>query len=278
MASDDQYTALGPTQIGFQTHGANIQVGADITGIDAGVRGQSDFGYGVEARGAAGGVHGIGAARPSFRGPTGVGVLGESIDDNGVRGVSTQNDGVAGIAAALGKSGVFGFNSHPNQPDPGHGQPRAAQVGFGVFGRCDLVGGAGVGGRNEGRDPVTGVGGAGVIGTSHAGDGVVGGSESAGKSGVFGFNSHGEGAAFGVSGTTTSPDGAGINGFSDHGYGGQFAGTRAPLRLLPAPTHGHPNSGHHQIGEFFVDAAGELYFCKESGSPGKWFKVHLTAV
>ena len=59
---------------------------------------------------------------------------------------------------------------------------------FGVFGRCDSADGAGVGGRSEaGVDPASGSGGVGVIGTSQAGDGVVGGSDANVKSGVFGF-------------------------------------------------------------------------------------------
>jgi hypothetical protein len=32
MSSDDQFTALGPATVGFQTHGANIERGAELTG------------------------------------------------------------------------------------------------------------------------------------------------------------------------------------------------------------------------------------------------------
>ena len=39
MSSDNQFTALGPTIIGFQTNGTNIDRGADITGKEFGVRG-----------------------------------------------------------------------------------------------------------------------------------------------------------------------------------------------------------------------------------------------
>src|SRR5439155_25936764 len=49
--------------------------------------------------------------------------------------------------------------------------------------------------------------------------GVVGATSTAGKSGVFGFNTQSNGAAFGVSGSVGSPDGAGVNGFSDPGVG-----------------------------------------------------------
>jgi hypothetical protein len=338
MPSENQFTALGPAEIGFQTDGSNIRMGASIAGREVGVVGHSDTGFGLEGTGGGGGVHGKGISQSlggASAGPA-VGVFGESVNDNGVRGLSVTSDGVAGITGAIGKSGVFGFNSakNPTPPNPQFPGGPGPSNGFGVFGRCDLAEGAGVGGRSEGTDPVTGSGGVGVIGTSQAGDGVVGGSDAnhksgvfgfntqptgaafgvsgtsgspdgAGingfsdpgigvrgasktndgvvgsssverKSGVFGFNTQPTGAAFGVSGTSGSPDGAGINGFSDQGYGGRFSGGRAPLRLEPANTPGRPTTGNHQRGELFVDSNGDLFFCKDSGTPGNWFQVQLT--
>jgi hypothetical protein len=38
MSSDDQYTALGPASVGFQTHGANIGRGALLIGTQAGAQ------------------------------------------------------------------------------------------------------------------------------------------------------------------------------------------------------------------------------------------------
>jgi hypothetical protein len=38
MSSDTQFTALGPTQIGFQCHGANIRVGGHMVGTENGVQ------------------------------------------------------------------------------------------------------------------------------------------------------------------------------------------------------------------------------------------------
>jgi hypothetical protein len=38
MSSDTQFTALGPTEIGFQTDGANIKSGAVIQGVEVGIR------------------------------------------------------------------------------------------------------------------------------------------------------------------------------------------------------------------------------------------------
>ena len=37
MSSDSQFTALGPTQVGFQCHGANIRVGGTMSGTANGV-------------------------------------------------------------------------------------------------------------------------------------------------------------------------------------------------------------------------------------------------
>jgi hypothetical protein len=186
----------------------------------------------------------------------GAGVRGSSREGNGVIGTSMAGDGVVGGSDADVKSGVFGFNTL---------QTGAA---FGVSGKSDSPDGAGINGFS---DP-----GVGVKGTSKTNDGVVGSSSVALKSGVFGFNTLQTGAAFGVSGSSDSPDGAGIHGISDQGYGGHFRGGRAPLRLVPANTPGDPSSGNHQRGELFVDSNGDLFFCKDSGTPGNWFRVGLT--
>jgi hypothetical protein len=330
MSSDNQFTALGPTEIGFQTDGSNIRMGASIAGREAGVVGHGDTGFGVEGTGGMGGVHGIGTSKPvpeGFPGGTAVGVLGESQTDNGVRGQSLANDGVVGIAAEFGKSGVFGFNSKKDaSPTSGGEFPKPKDRAFGVFGACDSPDGVGVSGRAEGGVGVLGTsqtndgvvgsssgetksgvfgfntkttaaafgvfgsssspggagvsgraeGGVGVLGTSQTNDGVVGSSNGETKSGVFGFNTKTTGAAFGVSGASGSPTGAGVNGFSDKGYGGNFRGGRAPLRLEPTNTPGRPTSGDHQRGELLVDTNGDLFFCKDSGTPGNWFRVQLT--
>ena len=53
MSSDNQFTALGPAIVGFQTDGANIDRGADITGNQVGVHGRcgGPVGNGVEGFG-----------------------------------------------------------------------------------------------------------------------------------------------------------------------------------------------------------------------------------
>jgi len=230
MSKDDQFTALGPTEIGFQTDGANIRIGAQIAGREAGVRGHCDTAVGIEGTGGAGGVHGS----------------------------SQAGDGVAGVSDAVGKSGVFG--SHSGRFGPA----------FGVSGTTGSPDGAAINGFTDA--------GVGVRGGSQTNDGVAGASNTAGKSGVFGSNSHTSGPAFGVSGTTSSPDGAAINGFSDQGYGATLKGGRAPLHLEPGTLTGPPTSGNHQRGEVFVDGAGDLFFCREQGTPGSWFRVQLIAV
>jgi hypothetical protein len=189
---------------------------------------------------------------------TGTGVDGHSDSGVGVRGTSDSGDGVVGSTPGLGKSGVFGFNSRDKDP------------GFGVTGISDSRDGAGVNGFSD-----IGVG---VKGNSNKADGVVGSSRGDGRSGVFGRNTvEAEGTGFGVSGTSNSRAGAGVNGFSV-GYGGQFRGDRAPLRLEPAGTAGHPTaaSGAHQRGELYVDVKGDLFFCRDDGTPGTWFRVQLT--
>ena len=217
MSSDNQFTALGPAAVGFQTNGANITIGADISGSQEGVRGRCDAGVGVSGAGGIGvkgegdriGVFGVGT-KSGTELTTGTGVQGESLDSNGVRGSSNLNDGVAGASGAIDKSGVFGFNSITEGE------------AFGVSGLCNSPQGAGVSGRNNSSgDAVIGVSskGVGVRGRSDGNDGVVGTSNIAGKSGIFGFHPLTTGSSFGVSGTSASPTGAGINGFSDLGIG-----------------------------------------------------------
>jgi hypothetical protein len=165
----------------------------------------------------------------------------------------------------VGKCGVFGFNPH------------TSGGAFGVSGTTASPDGAGVNGFSNAGN--------GVRGSSSTNDGVVGESAIDGKSGVFGFNPHTSGRAFGVSGTTASPNGAGVNGFSNNGtgiegtsangIGGNFSGGLAPLRLQPASNMGPPVGGNHRTGELFVDSGGALFFCIADGNPGTWRRVQL---
>jgi hypothetical protein len=102
-SSDNQFTALGPADIGFQTNGAHITVGADITGNKIGVQGSGPIG-----------VSGIGS-RSTTTNPnmgvsgscdTGSGVDGRSKSGAGVSGLSTTGIGVFG-ESTVSRGGVF---------------------------------------------------------------------------------------------------------------------------------------------------------------------------
>src|SRR5258708_21865751 len=113
----------------------------------------------------------------------GTGISGEG-SANGVVGRSTADDGVRGEARASKKSGVFGINND-NTGDQSFGVSGTTfssnGFSFGVFGFAVDAGGVG-GNSTRGN---------GVNGHSSINDGVRGDSDSAGKSGVFGFNTTG---------------------------------------------------------------------------------------
>jgi hypothetical protein len=116
MSSDTQFTALGPTAIGFQTHGTNIQTGAQISGKVNGVVARAPVAA-VEAMGDVVGVKGAcGGARGHGVHGTGVGQLhaglfGESItvDGNGLIAQAPAGSNAFAIWAkgAAGFAGVF---------------------------------------------------------------------------------------------------------------------------------------------------------------------------
>lgn len=171
---------------------------------------------GIQGAGNSGGsgVVGVGAyyVSDAF---AGIGVLGfggppsPSAQVSGTAGVGVKGvaggkaDGVVGVSSAQSKSGVFGFNSFSSfKPN---------EAGYGVFGRCDTVGGAGVAAESE----------FGVGSRSHSAknDGVVGLSDAENRSGVFGFNTRQQGAAYGVFGRCDAGDGAGVEAESANGVG-----------------------------------------------------------
>jgi hypothetical protein len=122
----------------------------------------------------------------------------------GVQGIAGGvADGVVGTSSAPGKSGVFGFNSLDSQ--------RQQDSGYGVFGRCDTPNGAGVGAESA----------LGVGARAHSGrnDGVVGLSDGANKSGVFGFNTLEGGVGYGLFGRCDADEGAGVGAESSLGVG-----------------------------------------------------------
>jgi hypothetical protein len=143
--------------------------------------------------------------------------------------------------------------------------------GFGVLGASNNNGGAGVRGDSPNGVGVDGISdsSAGVHGESNTGFGVAGVSDS--NEGVHGESNTAEG----VNGESTSGDG--VAGESVDGIGGHFGGGLAPLSLDPSQTPGPPQTGDHNMGEFFVDSNGVLYFCVQSGTAGTaiWKTVQL---
>jgi hypothetical protein len=290
MAQAKTFKATGPTTIAFETGGdgtridngvvvSGNQCGVSGTGLGGpntigdicGVLGESSVGFGVKglSQGSFAAVRG--------EGRNAIGVEGISGPSIGVRGESTDNDGIVGLSRGDRKSGVFG-DSERGKGGSGVTGRTASAEGFGVFGFSD-AGGIGVKGFSNSNDGIVGVSSgdrkSGVFGDyvnkERDGSGVTGRTVSPRGSGVFGFSDAG---GIGVRGFSNSNDG--VLGFSDNGYGGHFRGGRAPLRLQPATESGHPTTGNHQRGELYVDGKGDLFFCKDDGTPGIWFRVQLT--
>jgi hypothetical protein len=189
MGSDNQWTALGPAIVGFQTHGANIDLGAQISGNSVGIEAscQGAAGDGVQARGTgnhsglvglggtdsgtgviglggggnAPGVRGIGSGGPETVPAGPAGVFGQG--GAGAPGVVGQAgsgtaDGVQGIGNGT-SSGVVGFGD----PDQGTG---VIGIGTGVIGVGALSQGGGVApGPRVGAPGVWGIGGGGPTNT-----------------------------------------------------------------------------------------------------------------
>ncbi len=80
MSRDTDFTATGPSSVGFRTRAGeplNIETGGVFEGKNVDVEGKADLGAGVSGR-------------------------------------SVSNDGVVGATSTAGKSGVFGFNTQSN--------------------------------------------------------------------------------------------------------------------------------------------------------------------
>lgn len=153
MSSDNQYTALGPAAIGFQTDGGNIDIGARISGNTVGIKGscQGAVGDGVQGTGSGNfsGVAGWGGARAG----TGVIGFGGAGGGQGVRGIGDGGPNTSpGIAV-----GVYGQGGHGQPGVLGQAGPGIAD---GVQGHAtgNFSGVAGFGGPNAGTG-VFGLGG-----------------------------------------------------------------------------------------------------------------------
>jgi hypothetical protein len=151
MTSDNQFTALGPSIVGFQTNATRIDRGAQVAGTKVGVIGS------CTANGAdpdSVGVRGEGSLSSGDNQSPGTGVLGRG-------GMRHPGLNTARAMHGAGVVGVAGGVPHPGQ-DPRPIPPHSETGHVGVFGQ---------GGDGEKRGSVSG---AGLSGPDAAGPGVVG--------------------------------------------------------------------------------------------------------
>ncbi|MBA3468679.1 MAG: hypothetical protein H0T53_03445 [Herpetosiphonaceae bacterium] len=126
----------------------------------------------------------------------------------------------------------------------------------------------------------------GVLGASDTGTGVLGHTIGQYGQSVVGFatgaNSDGVLAySSGIDGKGIVARATGANGLGVYGYGGkygaEFQGGTAPILLTPNSTAGPPTAGRHQMGELVVSSDGHLWFCRATGTPGKWVRLDLAS-
>ncbi len=165
---------------------------AGISGSDIGVFGMSQSSYGVRGESA-----------------TGSGVIGENTGTNNLGELGSSLAGAHGN----GQVGVLGESS------------TGGSASKGVRGISTSAGGTGVHGEATNGYGVMGTSapGTGVYGESTSGDGVVGYSGGAGKSGVYGSNTHANG--YGVFGGNSSAGTSGALGAPLGGVYGKGGGT-----------------------------------------------------
>jgi hypothetical protein len=266
-------------------HGSDLSSGS--SGV--GVWGDSDSGIGVLGKSVSGTAilgtfEGDSGLYPSLR----AAVRGDSGVTDGVIGLSSVGDGVLGATSA--GDAYAGVNGADLSGLPsGIGVIGGSVSGIGVLGKS--VSGTAVSGVYEASSGLYPGMQAAVIGDSWRTDGVVGlssygagvlGATSANiNSGVAGIDQSASGG-YGVHGESANgsgvvgvANGAGVGamGQSTSGYGVQAQGGKAQLYLIPAKSAGHPSTGHHLVGELFVDRTGKLYLCQSSGSPGTWRRL-----
>lgn len=215
-------------------------------------------------------------ARPAPAGATPIYVvLGGPNPTSGSTSISDSTDaGTALTGTAIGSAGVGILGEVHGSSQAFGWNPSKAGVYGRAFVDADAVG---------------------VHGRSALGDGMVGETDSAGKSGVYGHQSSAGGWAVngnndgaltngyvggtngvfgqargstgsgvvGYSGSASPPTGpanVGVYGVAASGRGGVFKGNVAQLRLSPSMATSHPGSGAK--GDLFVDTSGRLWFCK----------------
>jgi hypothetical protein len=255
MSSDNQFTALGPAIVGFQTDGANIDVGAQIAGSKVGGNFHCDEGPGVlsdshtaavSGSGGLRGVYGRGESRFNSPGDT-TGVLAEGYSEaTGAIGISFS----ASERSALGHSpGVLGVSNADSQRD--------ARLPKKLLG-------AGVVGVSRQRLPH-------LIDTTE-------------PLPLPDLKAQPDGDGTGVWGV--SGGGIGVHGESVTGRGGVFSSQKAAqLRLVPqiSPTPTLTLPAHGQPGDLYMietapighgTTAVTMYLCVSSGSNANGNRAH----
>jgi hypothetical protein len=176
MSSDNQYTALGPAIVGFQTDGTQIDRGAEIAGNLLGIKGTAG-GQGDGVQGFGGDAGGKGVVGQGGEGRSGV------VGGIGVLGLGGNSEG-----AGFGP-GVVGIDGQNQLPAPEQ-TTSAGVFGLGhtgVVGVDDthtpptLISRAQVGVFGVGTTGVKGDGLVGVAGSSEKFTGVVGSSTASAK-------------------------------------------------------------------------------------------------
>jgi len=252
-ATAGQHTAAGGFGVVGDAAGGQGTAGVlGRNGADGhGVRGEGEIGvFGTSS------TPGFAATAGQHTAAGGFGVVGDAVGGQGTAGVLGRNGADGHGVRGEGEIGVFGISSTPGFAAVAGMNTGAG--GFGVVGDATGPDTAGVLGRNSTGHGVRGEGGPGVVGICTQ-TGAEAGEPSGGFAGVRGRSTSGPGV-FGVG-----------------NYGGQFKGASAQLSLVPGTQAGRPTTGHHNIGEIYMDSAATLFVCVASGDPGTWVKVVTAA-
>lgn len=177
--------------------------------------------------------------------------------------LGTVNEATSATQIDVAATSIVGFLvEHPGDGEYGGGIAIRGHGPQGVLGTGlpagPELGGVGVAGEGEGPF------GFGVSGTSDF-VGVLGENIAEGPS---------TGPAFGVAGL--SDIGPAVAGESVASYGGAFYSDGPQLHLGPRSEPGAtgPPTGPGELGSFFADAAGDLYFCTSGGEPATWTRLN----
>ena len=244
-----RFTTLGNCDVPMSGSPCSAVQAISKTTDDAGLRATAQFGTGIETDGGS-----IGLLATSTNGR---GVLARSTNSTAVRadgpvGIEANGTGSTGTGLRANGSAVAVQASSTNTAVAGSGDK------IGVYGHS--LNGVGVQAESN-ITALKATGGA--FGVTASGNNV-------------GVNAEGSGpGARGVFATSSGSRGVAVDGGSNtsDGLGARFSGGRAQLELFPASTVGAPTSGNHDRGELFLDNNGDLFLCKQGGTPGKWVKI-----